>query len=163
MAKSFEHDWSKGERCLLCGDKDWMDSVCSGPRNTVTVAVLDSGGELPKMQTNRHMFLISDEADAYLIAAHPIAKQYGGERVGYLKDEIAWLIYTHLRAANAEIARLREGATQLISTAERVWRKYGHDDSLHELDWVEWTDVRDAIAVLRALVAAPPTPPEETL
>jgi hypothetical protein len=33
-ARKYQHEWNAdGERCLLCGDKDWMGGPCGGPRN----------------------------------------------------------------------------------------------------------------------------------
>lgn len=38
----FRHRWDEsGERCTICGDKDWMGGECSGPREQAPVSSSD--------------------------------------------------------------------------------------------------------------------------
>lgn len=50
LAEPRSHRWNDvGERCLDCGDEDWMGSPCSGPRKpsaTLAVEVLEVMDEL---------------------------------------------------------------------------------------------------------------------
>ena len=57
-------------------------------------------------------------------------------------DEEAKAFYARSAGVGSDLA---PAVLDLLYAARRVWKKYGHDEVGIEIDWTEWTDLRDAI------------------